>query len=196
MDGGGLASPALRKACCVCGLLSLFRASAQAKVPDPAARERLHPTGSGQARYVTDDDPIAKGAKDLGSAYDKTILFPLELAAKGWVRNADANIEGDSTTAASNNSNPHDAEDARRERKNRPNNWAQNLRFRIVMSTSCLLALQGSTTLLLGLGLPPSAGRHAFVPVLALVFLTKGLGEQGSCRGKTKNDLGSAWSGP
>lgn len=60
---GGLASPSLRKACCVCGLLSLFRASAQAKVPDPAARERLHPTGCGQARYVTDGDPIAKGGR-------------------------------------------------------------------------------------------------------------------------------------
>lgn len=38
---------------------------------------------------------------------------------------------------------------------------AQDMRFRIAMPTSCLLALQGSSTLLHGLGLLPSAGRHA-----------------------------------
>lgn len=89
------------KACCVCGLLSLFRASAQAKVPDPAARERLHPTRSGQARYVTDGDPIAKGAKDLEiptiNAWFQMYTVPLR-SAKGWVRNADDDIEGESTT--------------------------------------------------------------------------------------------------
>lgn len=128
------------------------------KSQDPAARERLHPTGCGQARYVTDDDPIAKGAKDLElptiNAWFQMYTVPLG-SAKGWVRNADDDIEGESTTAASTNNKQHDAEEARRERKNRPNIWAQNFRFRIVMSTSSLLALQGSSTLLLGLGLPP-----------------------------------------
>lgn len=90
------------------------------KSPDTAARERLHPTGCGQARYVTDGDPIAKGAKDLEiptiNAWFQMYTVPLG-SAKGWVRNADGNIEGESTTTAFNNSNQHDAEEARRERK-------------------------------------------------------------------------------
>lgn len=58
------------------------------------------------------------------------------------------------------------------------------MRFRIAMSTSCPLAWQGSTTLLPGLGLLPSAGRHA--SCLSL-FCSRSVGAWGS-RGPAVED--------
>lgn len=106
-----------------------------------------------------------------------TVLSGLQ---RGWVRNADANIEGDTTTASTN-------EQQRAEEtggKQKPSKQlAQNMRFRIVVSTLCPLALQGSSTLLPGLGLLPSAGRHALVPVALLAHL-----EPGGSRGPVVED--------
>lgn len=55
-----------------------FRAPAQAKVQIPLPGRRLHPTGSGQARYVTDDDQFGRGGE-----YRLTINIQALLSCKG-----------------------------------------------------------------------------------------------------------------
>lgn len=190
-DGGGLASPALckRVVCMACPSFSAppRRLKSRSRCQGGYTQLEVGKPGTSPAAIG-----LARGGEKTGrptTMPGASCDGPLSGLQRGWVRNADANIEGETTIASTNEQRRAEETKGKQESSKQ---LAQNMRFRIAMPTSCLLALQGSSTLLPGLGLLPSAGRHA--SCLSLFSLTWSLGEQGSCRGRQRANSFLVWS--